>query len=392
MKSRMRHRVYIANLLFSLAYAATLYTNSSFIERTVGLKFVGVLYAIAALGSIFVLSCSGKTMTRVGNRVFFLSYGALYSVSLLLLVFPVSTPILIAAFVIYLFTSNILVFSLNIFFQHLTEIRGRGKMRGFFLLLGSVGIMLGPLFASRVIDFGGYIATYAFGLGIFAILAVLVESSFRKYADSEYNFGKVETAIRHTIKQKTLRNVIAANFILQFFYAWMVVYTPIYLSQYLGFSWDSIGIMFSIMLLAFVILDYPLGRLADWLGSEKELAAIGFLIMIGTVFALAFLRIDTVIMMGALLFMSRIGAATVEAMTEIHFFKSASETDPGLLSLFCDLRPLAFAIGPLLGMVALYFLPFKMIFAVLGAILFLGLTAALSMEKKPGWWVREHKN
>jgi MFS family permease len=171
----------------------------------------------------------------------------------------------------------------------------------------------------------------------------------------------------------------------------MIVYTPIYLYQYLGFSWDTIGIIFSVMLATFIILDYPLGRLADYLGSEKELCAIGFLIMAVSVFSLSILNAPTAITVGALLFFSRVGAATVEAMTEIHFFKVAKDTDPGLLALFADIRPLSYIAAPLVGFVALAFLPFKLIFAILGIILMIGFVVSFFLEAKTEWWVRSHR-
>ena len=388
---RMRHVVYLANLLFSFAGAITIYTNSSFIENTVGIELVGVLYAVSSILSILILSRGVKKLAKLGNRTFFLFYGALYALSLLLLVLPTHAYLQIIAFVIYLFSTNILIFSLNVFFERLAKIVGRGNMRGSFLLLGNIGIMLGPIIAARAIDMGGFSGMYTIGLVVFCILAVILHFGLKNYIDAPYTPNHWYSALRHTLKEKTLRSVIGANFILQFFYAWMVVYTPIYLSKYLGFSWDTIGIIFALMLTTFVILDYPLGRLADWLGSEKELAAFGFLIMAGSVFGLALLPIPNVIFIGALLFFSRVGAATVEAMTEIHFYKIAKASDPGLLSLFCDLRPLSYIVAPLLGALALAFLPFQSIFIILGIVLLFGFFISLYMEKKQEWWVREHR-
>jgi MFS family permease len=146
------------------------------------------------------------------------------------------------------------------------------------------------------------------------------------------------------------------------------------------------------MLTAFVILDYPLGRLADKIGSEKELTAIGFLIMAGTVFCFAFLPVLTIPLIGVLLFLSRVGAATVEAMTEIHFFKIIDGENPMYLTVLRDLRPLAYVITPIVATVSMYFLPFKTSFVVLGCILLIGFTISFKMEKKSIWWQRSHKS
>ncbi len=390
----MRHAILIGSFLFSLSTAITLFINSSFIEKTVGVTYTGLIYALSSLvGIIIMMTTSNKILRHYGNRIFFLIYGTLYTVSLGILVVPFfSDTAKICALIVYLFSTNLIIFSINIFFSHLADIKGRGNMRGFFLMLGNTGTMLGPLIATHFIDIGGFEGMYTAGLFVFAILAILISSTFGTYHDPEYMPQKTYMAIRHTLKEKTLRNVIAANFILQFFYVWMVIYTPIYLVQNLKFSWDSVGIIFSIMISAFVILDYPLGKIADWLRSEKELSAIGFLIMSTCVFALAFTPNPSVFTVGIILFISRIGAATVEAMTEIHFFKIAKDSDPSLISLFCDLRPLSYILAPILGIFALSLLPFHMIFAVLGCILILGFFVSIKFEKKSAWWVPEHTN
>ena len=114
--------------------------------------------------------------------------------------------------------------------------------------------------------------------------------------------------------------------------------------------------------------------------------------MAGSVFSLALLSAPNAVTVGALLFISRIGAATVEAMTEIHFFKVAREDDPGVIALFADVRPLSYVLAPLLGALALALLPFQMIFAVLGIILMVGFVVSLYLEKNDTWWVPSHRD
>jgi MFS family permease len=286
----------------------------------------------------------------------------------------------------------VLIFSLNIFFEHLFAKKNRGTMRGTFLLLGNLGVLMGPVVAAWAIDIAGYTGMYALSLALFILLAVFIHFGTESYRDANYDFGRIIPALKHTLEKRSLRNVITANFVLQFFYAWMVIYTPIYLSQKLGFSWDEIGIIFFVMLLAFVVLDYPLGKIADYLGSEKELAVIGFLIMATSVGTLALVQAPSFATVTLILLFSRIGAATVEAMTEIHFFKVAKDSDPGLLALFSDIRPLAYVLAPLIGALAIALLPFQMSFVVLSAILMVGFVASFYLEDTSQWWVRAHKN
>lgn len=389
---RTRSVIFIANLLFSFSLAITAYTNSSFIETAIDERAVGVLYAVSAIGTIYILSRAVRTLGRMGNRMFFLSYGALHAISLMLLVAPTGPFLQTLAFIGYLLSGNALIYSFDIFFGHVAPSKGKGQSRGIFLLLGNVGWVFAPLLMAAIIDRFGYAGTYGLALIVFAIIVIMLEIGLRRYKEPLHTSHTVLVPLRQALRKKTLRPVIGANFILQFFYAWMVVYTPIYLSVHLGYSWDTIGILFSLMLTAFVILDYPLGRLADKIGSEKGLTAIGFLIMIGSVLALALTPKPTIEVMGLILFFSRVGAATVEAMTEIHFFKLTSDKDPRLLSVFRDLRPLAYIVAPLAGSLLLTFFPFITIFAALVGVLGIGFFVTFGMEKTHGWWTRAHES
>ncbi len=392
MRSRMQHVVFIANILFSFSLAITTFTNSSYIEKSIDTKGVGIIYVVSALLSIVLLSRGARDLARYGNRRYFLGIGAVHALSLLALALPFSILIHAAGLIAYLISGYALIFSFDIFFEHTALVRGRGRTRGLYLALGSCGWVIGPLITARIIDTLGYGGIYALALVIFALIAVIMAIGLKRYQDPKYTSHRAHMMLAHLWKVPTLRTVILANFILQFFYAWMVVYTPIYLHEYIGLSWDTIGIIFAVMLTTFVVLDYPLGRIADRLGSEKELSAIGFLIMACSVFGFVFLSSTTAITFGILLFVSRIGAATVEAMTEIHFFKIIDGANPMYLSIFRDLRPLAYVTAPIVAIIAFAFLPFKLTFAVLGIILLIGFFAAFKMERKSDWWVREHRD
>ena len=388
---RMRNTVFFGNLLFSLATAITLYTNSSFIETAFGERAVSALYAAGAVVTILLLARASSLLRAIGNRTFFLLFGAIYAVSTIFLVLPAAPDVRLVSLLAYLAAGNILVYSFNIFFERLTQAHGRGRARGIFLLLQNIGYFVGPLAGALGIAYAGYGGSYILGLALFAATATVLSLGLRRYEDAEYETPRERAPLREALARPTLIPVITANFVLQFFYAWMIIYTPIYLSQYLGMSWVTIGIVFTVMLAPFVLLDYPLGRIADRIGSEKELTAIGFVIMIGSVLGIALLPDLGTVSIAALLFASRIGAATVEAMTEIHFYKTASAKESRLLSVFSDLRPLSYVLGPLLGLAVLATLPFRDIFTVLAGILCIGFVASLWMERPHAWWARAHQ-
>ena len=81
------------------------------------------------------------------------------------------------------------------------------------------------------------------------------------------------------------------------------------------------------------------------------------------------------------LFLTRIGAATIEVMTESYFFKIVNEEHADAIAFFRNTGPVAFVIAPALAVPILIFVPsFSYIFYILGAILLVGLFIALRLK------------
>ena len=160
----------------------------------------------------------------------------------------------------------------------------------------------------------------------------------------------------------------------------MVLYTPIYLHQQFGFSWQVLGIVFTVMLLPFVILQMPAGSLADKYLGEKEIMATGLLIMMIFTGLIFFLRSPSIYVWTAVLFMTRVGASLVEVMQESYFFKHVDSEDMDLISLFRDLRPAGWLLGSLVSVAILQFLPVQFIFLFLAVVLLLALRPVLVLQ------------
>jgi MFS family permease len=70
-----------------------------------------------------------------------------------------------------------------------------------------------------------------------------------------------------------------------------------------------------------------------------------------------------------ILFMTRLGAVTLETVSEVYFFTHVREEEAFILSIFRDMTPLAYIIAPLLGTLFLSFFPFKYLFLALGILM-----------------------
>ena len=160
----------------------------------------------------------------------------------------------------------------------------------------------------------------------------------------------------------------------------MIIYTPIYLNEYLHFGWGQIGIIFTIMLIPFVLVDFPLGRLSDKMG-EKKILIWGFIIGAVSTLLIPLITKTDLWIWALILFGTRTGAAVIEVMSESYFFKIISEENADAISFFRNNYPLAYVIAPLLAIPTLLLVPsFKYLFYILGAILLFGLFISIRLK------------
>jgi MFS-type transporter involved in bile tolerance (Atg22 family) len=134
------------------------------------------------------------------------------------------------------------------------------------------------------------------------------------------------------------------------------------------------------MLIPFILVELPLGKLADKKWGEKELLAIGFIILSITTGALFFFSANNMIIWAGMLFLTRIGAAIAEIMIETYFFKKVDGKDPELLSMFRITRPLSYFLAPLIVTISLAYTTDQYLFIIFGGIILLTLYPILTMK------------
>ncbi|NCU28212.1 MAG: MFS transporter [Candidatus Moranbacteria bacterium] len=383
MENRKIKRMYLLSFLFTFHIALSSYVNSTFLTGVISEKFVGVLYTLAALLTLAVFSKSVNILKYFGNRKLTMAFLALNMTALAGIISSTSQLLTSISFIIFAATNTLVLFCIDIFIEHWSDEGKTGKTRGLYLTIINIAWMLSPLISAYLITAqGGYKAIYGLAFIMVALMTFGLLFSTKTFKDKVYIKTPFIETFKYLLTNKHLMAIVGINFLLQFFYAWMVVYTPIYLYDHIGFTWDEIGIAFTVMLAPFVILGLPIGILVDkYHFKRRNILRVGFAIAIISTVSISFITSASVALWAVVLFMTRIGASMIETASEIYFFSQVSDEDANLLSIYRDMYPIAYIIAPTIATLVFFVIPFKYLFVILGLILSVGFYLIPKLKK-----------
>jgi MFS family permease len=369
-------RIYGASFIFSLSLALTAYVNSSFLAEHLGSEIVGVVYAIAAFITIIGLEVIPRLIKRAGNRNIILSLIVTNLIALAFLRLGLGAYQVAISFIVFNATNTLIWYCLDIFIEHFSADGKVGAIRGAYLSLTNFAWLFAPVLAGLIVSMLGFSSLYTIVMICIVAVGIILRFSLKSYQDRKYRALSTLGALSALWNRPDLFRITAINFTLQFFYAWMVVYSPLYLHEVHGIPFETIGIMFTIMLVAFVIFQYPIGRLIDIIHHEREFLQIGVLIMAVATFFFGYLLTESnVLVLALILFATRVGASIIEVVSEGYFFRSITDADAEIISLFRTSTPLAYLIAPLIATILLMFTTYNMLFMILGVAILLALFA-----------------
>jgi MFS family permease len=373
-KSHAVYTIAVIGFIYTLHLVIPMYSNSSFLSLFADERTLGYIYMAGAAVTILGFLLAPPIIRRLGN----------YSVALWLVLIQIilfygllasTSPIAISIFfILQSAVISLIGLTLDIFLEVYTDSNNVGSVRGLYTATLNASWVIAPLIGSLLINgTNNYRNTYAAGLAMLIPLFYLIYRNFPRFKDPNYTHLSPWQLAKHVSGNKNWVKLFSANLVLQTFYAWMVVYAPIYLNKTVGFSWDEIGIILVIMLLPFPLIQYPLGRMADRKYGEKEIMFLGFAVMGLSTIALAFISAPNIAVWAAALFITRVGAAAAEVMMETYFFKTVSPRDAAALGVFRITRPLSYFIAPLITIIGLMFTTNAYLFIVIGVISLLAL-------------------
>ncbi|MDR3519536.1 MAG: MFS transporter [Candidatus Pacebacteria bacterium] len=378
---RDRIIIYFAGFLASIPIALMSYINSSFLSPFIGERFVGLVYTLGSLVSILMLLFAPRVFRKIGGHRFLLLVIGLNTLSILWLALSTNAFSAVCSFVLGFALNIVVFFSLDELLKIFSKESATGRIRGIYLALSNFAWVVAQLLSGTV--FGNFPLKTIYIIAFFIMILFFLLSLFglKNIPDPKYDRLKILSYVKDFIKNKNLLRSYSIDFLLQFFYCWMIIYTPIYLYSYLGFTWKDIAIIFTIMLLPFVLIESSMGRYSDKVGERKMLMVGFFIISISTI-SLFFIQKPEIWIWAALLFLTRVGAATVEVMSDSYFFKHIKPENEEFVGIYRSTSPLAYITGPIVALMVFIFLPkFNFIFPVLGLMMLFGVYLASTIRK-----------
>jgi MFS family permease len=235
-----RYLMYAIGFVFNLSYAIPTYINSSFMAQFTGEKLVGIIYTASSILAIAAFIETNKILRRFGNFKTTMGLLLLEALSILGLVMGGNKLAVISAFILNFVSISLVNFTFDIFLEEFSNDKRTGKIRGAFLSIANSAWLIAPLFVSYILGGETYSKIYLVsGLILFPVL-LLVLLGLRKVKEpvySELSFWKSFAAVW---ADRDIKAVLFVQFLEQFFYAWMVIYMPIYLHETIGFDWPVI--------------------------------------------------------------------------------------------------------------------------------------------------------
>jgi MFS family permease len=379
-QNKLLNTLFLSNIFVSFHYALVIYLNSSFLSKYFTDTQISSLYIIGSILNVIILLNASKFLEKISNYTFSI-YTLLLEFLAIACLAVTTSPFLVAlSFITHLSAISTLLFNLDVFVESVSSNDAlTGSIRGTYLTITNIMIVLAPLSLSFLVRDSDY--SFVYFLSSFLMIPLyLIVRKFKGANEAKMHHISIEKTLSEYVKSSDLYNVFISHTLLQLFYGFMVIYMPIYLEQYIGFNWSEIGIIFTIMLIPFVIFELPVGELADDKYGEKEFLTIGFVIMGFFTLVMSFITVKSFWLWSTILFITRIGASLVEVSTESYFFKKVDKSRTDVISLFRVSRPLALVMAPVVATVALGFIPFQYIFIVIGSIMIVGTHYSLALK------------
>jgi len=382
LKTRGNELIFLNFFSFLMGFQMILasYVTSALLQKVTGLENVGGFFFLVYLFSFLLIINLHHIVRKLGKGKVFISAVSIKLLALLAIGLLADRSLVVLFVMISLFIGPIAWVGLDLLVETFSKDKITGSIRGRFLTIMNMGCFLAPFLATFLIEKSGYLNA-PFLLSAFLVFIVLILAFF-KFFHFENDFKKdlsVRKVLQKMLKRKNILRIYFISFLLEFFYAIMIIHVPLFLLQN-NLTWKEIGEILTIMLFPFIVIQYPLGIMADKKWGEKEGLLVGILVMAITSILMVVPVENGFFYWMAILFVSRIGASMVELLRDAYFYKKVNANDVDIIDFFRTTRSVAYIIAGFISFLYLSFFSIEGIFVLLGLIIFLGVFPVLKLK------------
>ncbi|HHE45801.1 MAG TPA: MFS transporter [Candidatus Moranbacteria bacterium] len=368
----------LISFLAGFAQASVVYVLSTYFKLSSGIENVGIFYLVAYALILIIFLNLHKIVRKIGKSdiLYFSLFLKISVIVGLLFVSPGIGGIILAMG--YIISGSLEWVSLDMILESYSSDRMSGRIRGKYLTVMNTGILLGPFLSTVILEKYGYYGIFLFLLIINVVISAVGIWGLRNVNHRFHSRLTIKDVFEKVRKRKNILRIFHISFVLDFFYALIIIYTPIYLIN-LGLSWHQVGIILTFMLLPFIFLQYPVGILADKKIGEKEMLNVAIILMGFSTLVIYFISSNNVAVWSVVLFSTRIGAALIEILRDSYFYKRIDGHDVDLIDIFRMSRPLAYISATGASIPLLLFFPLKTVFILIALVIFSALWSAIHL-------------
>lgn len=362
--------LYFLGTILAIANALPAYIQSNFLGTMFSLSWVSIFFAAANLVAIISILSFPRLIKKLGNILTTESVLVVFILSLLGMSFFTNPIIIFLVFLLLNISSSLIWINMDILVENFSDNATTGLTRTIYFTAINLGWIIAPTLSSYIINNGGYYWVFiAAAACLIPFLIILIKNRALVRCAENYQIKTVKQSFQALWNNHNLRGIFFISFLLNIFLSSAVIYIPFYLHQNLGFDWPTLGVMFSVMLLPFILFEIPAGWMADKFWGEKEILTAGVSIIIIALLLFFSIKEANPWIWGALLFFSRTGTSLVEAMRETYFFKLVDVQDVSYINFFRITGPLGYLVGAVLAGIIIIFYPLEYLFLFVAIIM-----------------------
>mgnify|MGYP003342754839 CR=1 FL=1 len=383
----IRHKllgiIYLLAIFYAFSSMIPLYAASSFLSHYFNTSNVSLIYLLGNLLAAFF-------------AIHFISYLHKYHtykfVSLVIITeiisitaFALSDNIFVvgAFFIISLCLMAITYSIVSIFLEMLAPHKEMGIARGLFSMIIGTSSIVSPFIGAILIESLGYRTMFLISALLLVPFVFILRHYFRHRKEPIYHGINTLKVLTKALKDKNLKGAMIGIFLVQIFFACLVIFLPLYLTS-LGIPLTAyLSIITTISLLPFILFPYELGFLADTKWGEKEMLIIGLIIMSLATLVMSITTTSSILFWTLIVLVARIGAVLVDTMTAVYFYRKIHAEDSSLVMVSsCILPSASYVIVGLFGIILapLFNTHPSMIFMIVGFITLFGISYILPIK------------